>query len=173
MQDWIKKVEEFKSSAHKILGVHEESSSRIVSLRASYASLKSLNLKQDDLFKQAFTCLEKGCFRASHVMAWAAFMDFIEEKFFEDGGQKLKISRPAWKTNSVEDFREGVNEFQIIEAIEIVGLCTKTERKALQGLLNKRNECAHPNDYFPELNDTLGYITELIRRIKNLKNKHI
>ncbi len=173
MQDWIKKVEEFKSSAHKILGVHEESSSRIVSLRASYVSLKNLNLKQDDLFKQAFTCLEKGCFRAAHVMAWAAFMDFLEEKFFEDAGVKLRVTRPTWKANSVDDLREGITEFQIIDTTELVGLCTKSEKKALHGLLNKRNECAHPTDYFPGLNETLGYITEIFSRIESLVKKSV
>ena len=173
MQDWLDKVEEFKSAAHKILGVHENSKSRIIALSTSYESLKDLNVKQDDLFRQAFTCLEKECFRAAHVMAWAAFMDFIEEKLFEDGGKKISTIRPAWKVGSIEDLRENSNEFQIIETLEVIGLCVKSERKALQGLLNKRNECAHPTDYFPGLNDTLGYITELILRVQALKKKSL
>lgn len=41
--------------------------------------------------------------------------------------------------------------------------------KALHGLLNRRNECAHPSEYFPDLNETLGYIGELFKRIKQLQ----
>lgn len=173
MQDWLNKAEKFKAAAHKILGIHEDSKSRIIALSSSYESLANLNVKQEDLFRQAFTCLEKECFRAAHVMAWAAFMDFVEEKLFEDGGKKLRTERSAWKANSIEDLRENVNEFQIVEVLEIVGLCVKSERKALHGLLNKRNECAHPTDYFPGLNDSLGYITELISRAEALKKKKV
>lgn len=173
MQNWLIKTEKFKSVVHKILGVHENSKSRIIALSSSYENLNALNLKQDDLFRQAFTCLERECFRASHVMAWAAFMDFIEEKLFEDKGKKLRSLRPSWKASSSEELRENVNEYQIIDILENVGLCVKSEKKALHGLLNKRNECAHPSEYFPGLNDGLGYITELINRINTLKQKNI
>jgi hypothetical protein len=41
--------------------------------------------------------------------------------------------------------------------------------KALHGLLNRRNECAHPSEYFPDLNQTLGYVSELFSRIEWLQ----
>ncbi len=173
MQDWLGKIEKFKSASHKIFGTQEDSKSRIFNLNSSYESLKNLNVKQDDLFRQAFTCVEKECYRAAHVMAWAAFMDFIEEKLFEDGGTKLRVLRPNWTCSSVEDLRENIVEYQIIETLETIGLCAKSERKALHGLLNKRNECAHPTDYFPGLNDTLGYISELLSRVETLKKKSV
>ncbi|ACV80651.1 hypothetical protein [Nakamurella multipartita] len=40
--------------------------------------------------------------------------------------------------------------------------------KALQGLLAKRNECAHPGNYEPSINDTLGYLDEMMKRIEAL-----
>jgi hypothetical protein len=40
--------------------------------------------------------------------------------------------------------------------------------RTLHGLLSRRNECAHPSEYFPDLNMTLGYISDLIDRIKRL-----
>ncbi len=43
--------------------------------------------------------------------------------------------------------------------------------KALHGLLNKRNECAHPEDYYPSLNDTLGYLDEIFKRIGMLQSR--
>jgi len=50
---------------------------------------------------------------------------------------------------------------------------TKSEMKALHGLLNKRNECAHPSEYFPDLNETLGYISELLNRIRKIRERNI
>jgi hypothetical protein len=67
--------------------------------------------------------------------------------------------------------REYVNEFQLIEATLDLGLSTKNEVKALHGLLNKRNECAHPSNYYPQLNETLGYVSEVLQRIKTLQPK--
>jgi hypothetical protein len=51
------------------------------------------------------------------------------------------------------------------------GLCEKSERKALLGVLNKRNECAHPSDFYPGLNESLGYFSELLKRIETLRKK--
>lgn len=169
----IIKTKKFVDDAHKILDKQEDSKSRIVTLTDSYKKLQQLSIKQDDLFKQAFTCLERECFRAAHVMAWAAFIDFIEEKIFEDGGKKIKKIRPNWKGKNPEELREGTAEFQIIDSLKDIGLCAKTETKAIQGLLNKRNECAHPNDYYPGLNESLGYISELLSRIDTLYKKSI
>ncbi|KKT87338.1 MAG: hypothetical protein A2119_01810 [Candidatus Colwellbacteria bacterium GWA2_46_10] len=173
IKDFLRKKELFEKDAHKILGTHEESRSRIITLNVSYDKLSSLNLKQDDLFRQALTCVERECYRAAHIMSWAALMDFLEEKVFEDGGRKIKKERPNWKVNSPEDLREEINEYQIVEALRSLGLCAKSEMKALHGLLNKRNECAHPTDYYPGLNDTLGYITEIINRTETLKHKRL
>ncbi len=104
-------------------------------------------------------------------MAWAAFMDFLEEKLASDGLLKVRALRPTWKAASVEELRDNVVEFQLLEAARDLGLFGKTETKALQGLLSKRNECAHPSKYFPSMNETLGYVTEVLSRIGTLHPK--
>ena len=98
-------------------------------------------------------------------------MDLLEEKLASDGLVKLRAAKAAWKAGSVEELRETVVEYQLIEAAKDLGLCTKTEMKALHGMLNKRNECAHPNDFFPDMNITLGYISELLTRVATLQPK--
>ena len=45
--------------------------------------------------------------------------------------------------------------------------------KALHGLLNKRNECVHPSDYYPDVNETLGFISELFTRAETLQKRSI
>jgi len=72
---------------------------------------------------------------------------------------------------AVEDLREVSTEYARIEATKVLGLCSKTEMKAYHGLLNKRNECGHPSCYFPDLNETLGYISELLKRIADLQKR--
>jgi hypothetical protein len=163
----------FSAEAHSILGKHESSPSRVVLLEDSYKKLTALTLKQDELMRQALRCMENELYRASHVMAWAGFMDFLEEKLGSDGFVKLRSVRTKWVFASVEELRETVVEYQIIDAARDVGLCEKSEAKALQGLLNKRNECAHPSDFYPGLNESLGYFSEVLKRIETLRKKSL
>lgn len=167
----LAKAKNFEQEAHAILAKHEgSSSSRVIILEDSYKRLTALSLKQDELFRQALRCIEHELYRAAHVLAWAGFMDFLEEKLESDGLVKLRAARPAWRnTASMEEIREYHAESQLIDVAHVVGLCTKNQTKALQGLLNKRNECAHPSYFFPNLNDTLGYISELLTRIDTLR----
>jgi hypothetical protein len=163
----------FQREAHQILSVHESTPSRIVLLENTYKHLTALSVRQDELLRQALRCIENELFRSAHVMAWAGFMDFLEEKLASDGLKNLRAIRPGWKATTVEELRDTVVEFQLIEATRDLGLCTKTEMKALHGLLNKRNECAHPSDYFPSLNESLGYVSEILQRIGQLQPKSV
>lgn len=167
----LAKVKGFEQDAHALLATHEASGSRVVILEESYDKLTKLTLKQDELFRQALRCVEHQLFRAAHVLAWAGFMDLLEEKLASDGLVKLRAAKTGWKATTVEELRETVVEYQLIEAAKDLGLCTKTEMKALHGMLNKRNECAHPNDFYPDMNITLGYISELLTRVASLQTK--
>lgn len=169
----LAKVKAFEKDAHAIFAMHEASGSRVIVLSESYDKLSKLSIKQDDLFRQSLRCVEHELYRAAHVLAWAAFVDLLEEKLASDGLTKLRVAYPAWTATSLEELREHVVEFQLIEAARKLGLVTKTEMKAIHGMLNKRNECAHPNDFFPDVNMTLGYISELLSRVAILQPKKL
>ena len=170
---WLGKARDFTQEAHRILSIHETSPSRLVLLEPSYAKLSGLSLQQDELFRQALRCAENELFRAAHVMAWAGFMDFLEEKLSSDGLAKLRAAYPKWNFKNAEELRENVAEYQLIEAARALGLMTKTEVKTFHGLLSKRNECAHPSNFFPQLNETLGFISELFQRVAHLQPKKL
>lgn len=169
---WNIRAQAFEREAHQILSMHESSiTSRVVVLEDAYNSLAMLNLKQDDMMRQALRCTENGLYRAAHVMAWAACMDFIEEKISADNLAKLKALRPNWRGRDIREMAEYVAEHQLIEALQPLGLTTKNETNAFLGLLRRRNECAHPTGYLPEINETLGYISEILQRITKLAPK--
>lgn len=169
---WIRKLIDFEKDAKKILGSHESSQHRIVTIEETYENLNVLNIKQDDLLRQGLRCVEVKVFRGAHVLAWAAMVDYMHEWLSLDGFKLLRQVRPKWKNvTSVDAIRE-YSDFQVIEALHDCGYCRNSMKKALHGLLSIRNECAHPSDYYPDLNATLGYISQLIIRFKTLeKNK--
>ncbi|MFZ2001974.1 MAG: hypothetical protein WAU73_21490 [Candidatus Sulfotelmatobacter sp.] len=96
----LAKVKGFEQEAHALLATHEASGSRVVILEESYDKLTKLTLKQDELFRQALRCVEHKLFRAAHVLAWAGFMDLLEEKLASDGLVKLRAAKTAWKASS-------------------------------------------------------------------------
>jgi hypothetical protein len=167
----LAKVIAFEQDAHAILATHEAAGSRVIVLEESYDKLTKLSLRQDELFRQALRCVEHKLYRAAHVLAWAGFMDLLEEKIASDGLVRLRLARAGWKSKNMEEIRETYAEYQIIEVARDVDLCTKTQMKALHGMLNKRNECAHPSDFYPDVNDTLGYVSELLSRVAILQTK--
>lgn len=167
----LERVHDFEKVANAILLTHETSPARSIIIEQTYETLGRLSVKQDELLRQSLRCVESSLFRAAHVLSWAALMDYIEEKLGADGFVSLNAKRPAWNIKSLDDLRDVGSDFQIIEALRAVSLCSKVEDKALKGLLNKRNECAHPTDYFPDLNQTLGYLSEILNRIENFQKK--
>lgn len=142
-------------------------------LEDTYRKLQQLALSQDEMLRQALRCVENELYRAAHVMAWAGFMDVLEEKMGSDGLKKLAACRPGWKSKTMADLREQIAEYQLVEAARDMGLCHKSEMKSLHGLLSTRNECAHPSDYYPGLNESLGYVSNLLGRIAAVQSRKL
>lgn len=167
-----KRAEAFRDEANRILGKHEASKERVITVDLTLKKLSGLSIHQDELFQDALKCVERDINRAAIVMAWAGFIDFLQEKLASDGFVKVHSARPKWsKWKTIEELRDNVNEYQQIETARSVGLLSKTAMKALHGLLSKRNECAHPSDYKPDMNESLGYISEMLNRIVQLQKK--
>jgi hypothetical protein len=107
-------------------------------------------------------------------MAWAAFVDFLEQKLASDGLVKVKYQRQDWaKYSSIEEIREYASEYDLIKVARDVGLLSKGEMKTFHGLLSTRNECAHPSSYNPGLNESIGYVAQLLNRIEQLQGKSL
>jgi len=170
MKKVIDRTLKFQEEAHFILSKVESAKSRSVILNDTYKKLSGLSIAQDDLMRQALRCVENALFRAAYILAWVTFIDFIQEKLASDGFVKLNAVRPKWRITSIEELREIV-EFQIIEACKDVKLISNTRMRIIQGYLSTRNECAHPSDFFPNYNQTLGYISDILNQMEGLQKK--
>lgn len=170
LDEALRRVADLEVESRAILGEHEATPERIVTLEQSYHELDSLSVDQDELFREALRATEVGLFRAAHVLAWAGFVDFLHNYLWQNFESGLGQERAAWSLSDAEDFR-GHSDHGVIETGRVVGAYGKTLMKALHGLLNTRNECAHPSDFFPDLNDALGYLSSIFKRIDSLQKK--
>lgn len=162
----------FEAAAHKILSMYEGSASRVIDARKSLARVSALSIKQEDMLQQSVRCIEVEVFRAAHVLSFAAFIDYLHEIAAGDNFLTLNAARPAWKVVSVEDLRERFSDYSCIDALEAAKLITKSEKKAFHGLLTRRNECAHPSEFYPDINQSLGYLSEVLARLEALKKRY-
>ncbi|MDC7812412.1 hypothetical protein [Sphingomonas koreensis] len=166
---WADRIGRFKTEALQQFAHIENSRSRTITLNESYENLANLSLKQDDLFRQSLRCIEVGVYRAAHVMCWSATIDFLYGICEQDKFQTLNGVRQSWAITSSADLRENYTDFSVLEAMRAAGLIKKSEEKGFKGMLSRRNECAHPSDYLPGLNETLGYVSEAFKRIHALQ----
>lgn len=152
----------FKKDAEKILSLHESSKTRSIKIEETYKKLKFLSERQQQSLGESLRCIENELYRASHVLAWSAYVDYLEEL----------LLKKAFPGKDETWLRENYTDHRIIEQGRVNGLIGKQEETSIKGLLSVRNECAHPTDFFPDLNESLGYVSAIISRIQGLNNRN-
>lgn len=172
-QTLIERAAIFEAEAHALLEAYEDAhKSRVIKLGDVLDRLTALNLRQEVLFRQALRCAQNEIYLAAHVMAWAALMDLYEEKLASDSLAKIHAEYPKWVTyTTLENLRENIKEYQLIEAGKKVKLLSHSQMKSLHGHLHTRNQAAHPTGYDPGINETLGYIESLIKLAAAIEKK--
>ena len=103
VREVLRRVVRAEREARRILATHEASVDRVITVEETYDRLGKLSISQDDLLRQSLRAIESKLYRSSIVMAWAAFMDFAEEKLGEDGFKALNARYLKWKITTVED----------------------------------------------------------------------
>jgi hypothetical protein len=171
LEEVLRRVDSFQKEAHEILSVDETSKSRVIILSYTYQNLAELSLQQAELLRQALQCVENVLYRAAHILAWTALMDLVENILASDNFRKLNSVRIKWNISCLDDLRDNFTEYQIVEACKDLKLATKGEMRMLHGFLGKRNLCAHPSNFRPDFNQTLGYIADILSTMKTLQGK--
>ena len=166
----LSEVADFEAEARQALAKHEATPERVVTLEQSYEELGAISIDQDELFREALRAVESSLFRAAHVLAWAGFIDFLHNYLWDNFQPELAAERPKWNIANAEDFRDHT-DYVVIETGKVIKAYGNTMMKALHGLLNTRNECAHPSEFYPGVNDALGYLSGLLQRVKTLQGK--
>ena len=163
----------FETLANQLFAQYETSLTRVITLNKSLQLLRGLSLNQESLLKEALSCIEHQAFRGAIVLSWAAFVDYVIEKLGEDGFAKVTAKYRHWQTPIDEYVRDNISDHSLVEVAASMGLLGKQQKKSVLGLLAKRNECAHPSGVVPDLNEALGFISDLLNRMSRLKQKRI
>lgn len=160
ISDWLAKLQAFEREAADLLGTTEQAVlSRTYNAFEALEKVSKLSFDQADSLKQAVRCVEADLNRAAFVMAWTAIADLLLHLSVKRIVE-IKAVRDKWKFTDKSSLSEEHGDFAITEALKAAGVISKSEMKTLQGLLHRRNLCAHRTDVFPTPNEALGYIDE-------------
>lgn len=168
LRHWSAKANSFAADAHSILGHHEAATqSRTLLISQTYDKLDDLSIDQKDMLSQSVRCISMEVYRAAFVLAWAALADYMQKSIMQPSLQLVLAARPNWQATTLDDIVDQFGEHQQILACNAAGLIKKSEKKTLEGLLHRRNMCAHPSSYYPGANEALGYLSEIHAFIKH------
>jgi hypothetical protein len=165
LPELVRSVEALENKARDWLDAHNEIQAKLKALDPIHKLLDQLSIAQDELLRDSLIAAEAGLFRASHVLAWGGFTDFLYKPFTIDA---LKTARPEWKIKTSDDIYRRA-DYQLIELGKELSFYDNTTMKTLHGMLNDRNRCAHGLKYSPDLNETLGYLSKLLHMIEDLQ----
>lgn len=156
-----RRAELAQRSSHEVLIRHGWSRYRVTTVKDLMQHLESVPVDINSYFREAIGCLEHDFRRAAVVLSWAGFYGVFSEHLFNHHLEKLKSTREKWKLVSIEDLKEKI-ESQVLEAAKMISVLSKADERILQGLLAKRNQCAHPSLLVPSINDTIGYLDQTL-----------
>lgn len=165
--EFVHSVRALEAEARRLLDRHEEVRARMVALEPLRKRLDELCPEQNVLLQDSLRALEAGLFRPAHVLSWGGFIDLLCEFLPID---EVKRRYPGWHIESIEDLHTQ-KEYQLIDAGKKLGLYNQAAANTLRGLLNDRNQLAHGSGYFPDLNETLGFLSKLFRVIEDLQKR--
>lgn len=163
LPELVQSVEDLERNAREWLDAQVNIQAKLVAVDPFRVRLKELSLEHDELIRDGFTAAEAGLFRASHVLAWSGFTEFLYEPFTIG---KVGTLRPKITT---QDDLDRASDFDLIQVGKELGFYNETTKKTLHGLLNDRNRCAHGSRYDPDLNETLGYLSKILHVISDLQ----
>lgn len=134
---------------------------RVVTIQNMYSKLDNLSVRQDKLLREAIDCIRFKLFRASIVLAWSAMSDLLAQIYI------LKID----PSKTFEEVGNEFNDNRLIEQLRVKRFIDKQTEKLLKGNLATRDEFAHPSPYEPDLNLSLGYMSQILASMSYLKSK--
>ncbi len=120
--------------------------------------------------QEAVACFNNGLQRASVVLSWVGAIYILQEKIVKDRladfnkAAALRFGKNFRTINSIEHFSR-IQEADILQISEDIGLVDKSMKNQLIERLNLRNTCGHPNMVIVDDHNVAHHIEFLLNNI--------
>jgi hypothetical protein len=147
-----------------LLSAVQRSKARAATVEATLAAIRTLSPRQSDLLTEAAMAVKYQLNRSAIVAACAAVVDALHQRVARKGHLASLATARKWRLATVDDLQDYA-DFQVAEAAKDATTISKAQMKSVQGLIHRRNQCAHPTGYSPTLDEALGFISESLSLI--------
>ena len=114
-----------------------------------------------DEFEQARRCLAHDLTRPAHVAAWNSFVALAFAQLADDDFAALRTSKHRAEL-SLDDLMRAVHGRELIRLLARHELVAADDGTVLDDVLRRRNDCAHPMPYEPDLAETATYLSSIL-----------
>jgi hypothetical protein len=161
--EFVASVVALGASARQLLAEYEVARGRIEVFEPIGKRLEALSLEHGVLFRESLRAARAGLFRASIVLAWSDFAEYLSRLISVNSGVQDDAS-------ASEDYQPR-RDARLVNTGKTLRLYGETTRKTLEGLLNDRHQCAHPTPYDPGVRETEVFLTRLIGVMEDLQKR--
>lgn len=126
------------------------------------AKIKNADAKK--FVDEAIRCLSVNALRAAIVFVWVGAIADVKARVWSSGPQAVTAAfqkyNPKAQLNNEGDLLK-FQEVDILKVAQDLGVIDKAQHKILGHALDLRNQCGHPNTYWPSVSKAKAHIEDI------------
>lgn len=114
--------------------------------------------------EEAILCLSVNALRAAIVFVWVGAIADIKTRIWAHGARTVTAAFQKYNPRAQLSKQDDLVKFQEVDILKVaqdLGIVDKAEHKVLGQALDLRNQCGHPNKYWPRVSKAKAHIDDI------------
>lgn len=149
-------------AAHGLPEVEPELEHGVADLQKVAARIKDEGAKK--YVEEAIRCLGVDALRAAIVFVWVGAAADLKVRIWSHGAPAVTTAFQKYNPRaslSTHDDLLKFQEFDILKVAQDLGVIDKAQHKILGQALDLRNQCGHPNKYWPSVSKAKAHVEDI------------
>lgn len=139
----------------------------LVELRKHTATITNSDTRA--FVEEAIGCLEAEYYRAGVVLSWmgavAVLYDLVVQRHLTVFNIEARKTKPKWSDAKNTDDLARMGESDFLDVLDRMSILSKSVKQSLQGSLNLRNGCGHPNSFQIGQHQAAAHVETLVLHV--------
>ena len=134
----------------------------VAELRKVAAKITDAGAKK--YIEEAILCLSVDALRAAIVFVWVGAIADIKNRIWAKGATAVTTAFQTHNPKAVLKTHDDLLKFQEVDILKVaqdLGIIDKAQHKILGQALDLRNQCGHPNKYWPTVTKAKAHIEDI------------
>lgn len=113
---------------------------------------------------EAILCLSVNALRAAIVFVWVGAIADIKDRIWQHGPTSVTTALQKYNPKAQLKSHDDLLKFQEVDILRVaqdLGVVDKAQHKILGQALDLRNQCGHPNKYWPGISKARAHIEDI------------